>query len=144
MLITLVLAPRPEEPAQAVLAHPGDMRVQVRDALRDDVVDRDEGSLGAHRLGNGTAEQLGAGEERRQQRRRQVGERLVVGAGDERVAGKRGGSRGRRSEVVLEHYLGLSLPGDDRAEGALGRHWLGDDRQRARVDPQLELECRPM
>src|SRR5262249_55192869 len=48
LLVRGVLRTRPEEAAQAVALRPGyDMGVQVRDRLRDLVVDRDERAAGA-------------------------------------------------------------------------------------------------
>src|SRR3954454_23356199 len=53
VIVARVLGPRPEEPAQPVLADPrDDVDVEMRDRLADDVVVADESALGAHRFGD--------------------------------------------------------------------------------------------
>src|SRR3954462_6421664 len=72
LLVVGVLRPRPEEPAQPVLAPPRhDVDVQVGHALGDDVVDRVEDALGLHRVAHGDRDPL-RGE-------RQGAQQLVVG-----------------------------------------------------------------
>src|SRR3954471_14980673 len=59
LLVVGVLRPRPEEPAQPVLAPPRhDVDVQVGHALGDDVVDRVEDALGLHRVAHGDRDPL--------------------------------------------------------------------------------------
>ena len=76
---TLVLSAGPEETAQAVLSIPGDeVHVEVGNALRDDVVGRNEGTLGAHRVSHRPGDQASVGEERGDQVVGHVPDRLEV------------------------------------------------------------------
>ena len=80
-------------------------------------------------------------EERLDELRRQVVDRLVVVARDEQdVAGEEGAvvEEGER-QLVVEHDLGVDLAGDDRAEEAVGpAPGSGDDLERRRVELEVE------
>src|SRR5437762_8935636 len=79
-----VLRAGPEEAAQAVLAIPRhDMDVEVGHALADAVVDRDERTGGAERGLHRAREPLRLSEQRSDELRRQVDQRLVVHLGHE-------------------------------------------------------------
>src|SRR5438128_3325771 len=73
--IRFVLGPRPEEPAQPVaLPSRDDVHVQVRHALRDLRVHRDEAAVGGESRLHGAGDALHRGEERLHQRPRQLQE----------------------------------------------------------------------
>ena len=96
----LVLRPRPEEPAQAVLLHPRhDVGVQMRHRLADDVVDRDERALRAHRVADREPRASGRCGSRARSARR-GGRRASRGGRAGRAAcgrGTPGGCRGTRA-----------------------------------------------
>src|SRR5439155_7845372 len=105
--IRRVLATRPEEAAQAVLAPPrDDMDVQVRHRLGDHVVDRVEHAVGLHRVAHGDRQALRGLGQRAEQRARRVEQRLDVLAGDQQ------GVPGEQRPVVEEGEEALVLVDD--------------------------------
>src|SRR5215210_4487944 len=116
-----VLRPRPEEAAQPVLAPPrDDVDVQVRDRLRDDVVDRVEDAVGLHRIADGDAQALGGLRERAEQLGRGVEQRDdVLARHQERVAVEQRAVVEEGDEaLVLVDDVGRNLAGHDAAERA--------------------------
>jgi len=95
--------------------------MEVRHGLRNDVVHRDEGALGVHRLAHGNREALGPLEEGFDQLRREIFERLVMVSRDEQgVAMKeRTDVEECETDVILEHDVRRLVPGDDAAEEAV-------------------------
>src|SRR4051794_2108473 len=119
VFLRVVLSPWPEEPAQPVLAIARDeVNMQMGDALADDVVQCDEGSLGFHRRADRAREELGIGEQRLDQLIRQVPDRLVVLAGDEQrvTREERPVVEEGEARLVLEDHVRLLIARDDRAE----------------------------
>ncbi len=93
----------------------------MRDALTDDVVERDEGPRLPHRLGHRDREQLRVREERTDQFVRQVRERLVMlSRHEQRVSGEQGTvvEEGDRA-LVLEDHVRRLVTGDDLTEAAI-------------------------
>src|SRR3954451_10366585 len=122
--VARVLRPRPEEPAQAVLAPPGDhVDVQVRDRLRDDVVDRVEDALRLHRLAHRDRDALRGDGQGPQQPVRRVPQRLDVLARDQqRVALEQRPVVEEGDEAVVRpHDMRRELAGGDAAEQAAHR-----------------------
>src|SRR3954451_2712164 len=119
-----VLRPRPEEPAQPVLAPPGDhVDVQVRDRLRDDVVDRVEDALRLHGVAHRDRDALRGDAQGSQQPVRRVPQRLDVLARDQqRVALEQRPVVEEGDEAVVRpHDMRRELAGGDAAEQAAHR-----------------------
>ena len=95
--------------------------MEMRDGLGDDVVHRDEGPLRSARVTNGDRQELSAGEERLDQMRRKVGERLVMLAGNqERVpVEERAHIEECETVLVVEDDVRGRVSGDDPAEQAV-------------------------
>src|SRR5438132_2401703 len=92
VLVAVVLLSGPEEAPQAVLAAAGDdVDVHVGHALADAVVHGHEGAVGAEGRLEDALEALGGAEDRNEQLGGEIGQRLVVGAGDQQaVTGEHG------------------------------------------------------
>src|SRR3954463_3074117 len=119
-----VLGPRPEEPAQPVLAPPwDDVDVQMRDRLRDDVVDRVEDALRLHRLAHRDRDALRGDDQGSQQPVRRVPQRLdVLARNQQRVALEQRPVVEEGDEAVVRpHDMRRELAGGDAAEQAAHR-----------------------
>ena len=97
------------------------MAMEVRNRLGDDIVHRNEGPLRSARVTNGDRQELGADEERLDQMRGKVGERLVMPAGDqERVpVEERAHIEECKAVLVVQYDVRGLIPGDDPAEQAV-------------------------
>src|SRR3954464_3409545 len=123
-LVRVVLRPRPEEPAQAVaLPARDDVHVQVRDALRDLVVDRDEAAVRLERLLHRAGDALHGSEDRRHEWRGERQEVVRVLARNHQDVALEDGSRVQEGAdgLLLKDEGGGDLAADDGAEGA-SRH----------------------
>jgi hypothetical protein len=97
--------------------------VQVRDALADAVVDRDEAALGAEGVLDRAGQPPDAAEERLHQLVRQVGQRLEVSAGHQQHVPReqRTVVEERDALPVVVDHVGRELSEHDPAEDAVGR-----------------------
>ena len=96
------------------------MHVKMGHALADNVVHRDEGAHGFHRVGDGGGEASRHGEQRTDERYRQIRQRgkVLLGYQEGVTCEKRSDIKEREELLVLENDMGIGLAGNYRTESA--------------------------
>src|SRR6266511_5933702 len=119
--LILVGVPRPEKTFQAVLPPARhDVDVQMRNTLADVVVDGDQGAMSFQALLHSACQQLGVGEQRCDQSKRQIIQRLIVTFRDQQTMPWEKGPtiEKRQRYLVREDVIALLIATDDLAKDA--------------------------